>query len=121
PLLRTLSLSDWWQAWRGPVATSPAFPTWPPKRQEKAWNCSVICCPRQVALRLWLTQPTPSRLLFWSRSNSRGRLPGFVSSLSRWPEDLKKQKPHSPQYPRRGRRLSLFREFSFPKLLLSSP
>jgi hypothetical protein len=45
-----------------------------------------------------------------------GRLPGFASSLSRWPEDLKKQKPHSPQYPKR---LSLFREFSFPKLLLS--
>ena len=35
-------------------------------------------------------------------------------------EDLKKQKPRSPQYPRRGRRLSLFREYSLPKLLLSS-
>jgi putative tryptophan/tyrosine transport system substrate-binding protein len=35
-------------------------------------------------------QPTPSRLLFWSRCDLRGGLPGFASSLSRWPEGLKK-------------------------------
>src|SRR5262249_41898317 len=61
----------------------------------------------------------PSRLLLWSRSDLRDGVPGFASSPSRWPEDLRKQKPHSPQYPRSGRTLSLFREFSFPKLLLS--
>ena len=31
------------KAWRGPAATSPASPTWLPRRQERASNCCAIC------------------------------------------------------------------------------
>jgi hypothetical protein len=60
----------------------------------------------------------PFTTTFLEQVRLAGRSAGIRIEPVAMAEDLRKQKPHSPQYPRKGRMLSLFREFSSPKLLL---